>query len=85
MLFTLSDLYKMTSVRKAVFLSTLLTLGTAKRKNNRDNIEKMLIVLLLLQLITLILVFMSHTCAEHPCLINIETILVYTDYCLHSK
>lgn len=72
MLFTLPDLYKIISVRKAVFLSTLIILGVAKRKNNRDDTEEMLLVLLLLQLITWILVFMSPTCLEHLCLINIE-------------
>lgn len=80
-LFILCDLfmedlnYKTTSVRNAVFLSTLLILGVAKKEIWtvwRDS------------LIPLILGSMSHICLEQYFLKNIETVLVYTYCYLHS-
>lgn len=74
--------YKTTSVRNAMFLSTLLMLGVAqrlKKKKRRDSIEeRLLLCCYCFQFISWILGIMSHTCVEHPLLINIEAVLVYT-------
>lgn len=76
--------YKITSVRNAMFLISLLRLEAAKKQNNRNSTEEMFLLgchcFNSWIWFSVSLSFLSRTTV----LINTETVLVYTYYCLHS-